>query len=80
MCERLAHSHFDVHDIEVSVADGIVTLSGQVRERGQKYRLEEIADGLFGVRDVDNQVRVGRRQAQHQSTQEQTEKGTNDSP
>ncbi|WP_011300499.1 BON domain-containing protein [Cupriavidus necator] len=80
VCERLAHSHFDVHDIEVSVAGGIVTLSGQVRERGQKYRLEEIADGVFGVRDVDNQVRVGRTQARHQSTQEKTETGTKDSP
>lgn len=93
VCERLAHSRFDVHDIEVSVADGIVTLSGQVRERDQKYRLEEIADAVFGVRDVDNQIRPGRTQAQQpptqqptlqqqtqQRTQEQTQKGTKESP
>ncbi|CAG2147473.1 hypothetical protein LMG31506_03637 [Cupriavidus yeoncheonensis] len=69
VCERLAHSRFDVSDVEVAVADGIVTLSGKVKERGQKYRIEEVVDTVFGVRDVDNQIRVGRAST---STQEAT--------
>jgi len=66
VCERLAHSWFDVSEVEVAVADGIVTLSGQVRERGQKYRIEEVVDTVFGVRDVDNRIRVGRASASTQ--------------
>lgn len=60
VCERLARSALDVSEVEVVVADGVVTLGGRMGERGQKYRAEEIADTVFGVRDVDNQIRVAR--------------------
>lgn len=61
VCERLAHeSGLDVGHVEVNVKDGVVTLTGSVNDRRQKYRIEDVADDCFGVKDVDNQVRVQR--------------------
>jgi hypothetical protein len=61
LCERLAHSgRLDVSDVEVAVEGGVVTLTGSVPERQQKYLLEDIAEEVFGVEDVRNEVRVQR--------------------
>ncbi|MGN5478417.1 BON domain-containing protein [Cupriavidus basilensis] len=54
---------FDVSEVEVTVAEGLVTLGGEVGERADKYGIEEIADGVFGVREVDNQIRLRVRRA-----------------
>lgn len=63
VCERLTHQRqLDVRDVEVQVQDGVVTLTGTVRDRQQKYRIEDIADDTFGVRDVHNQLRVQRQE------------------
>lgn len=59
LCERLTHDHdVDASDIEVKVADGVVTLSGSVRDRWMKHRAEDIADGCNGVHSVENRIRV----------------------
>lgn len=59
LCERLTHDHdVDASDIEVKVAEGIVTLSGSVRDRWMKHRAEDIADGCNGVHSVENRIRV----------------------
>jgi len=50
----------DATEIEVSVMDGNVTLSGSVNDRNQKRRAEEVVEHLSGVRDVTNNVRVNR--------------------
>ena len=50
----------DAHDVEVKVQDGEVTLTGTVPSRAERWRLEEVADGAFGVTDVRNDVRVSR--------------------
>jgi osmotically-inducible protein OsmY len=50
----------DASDIEVAVTDGEVTLSGNARAREEKRRAEEIIDGISGVREVHNQLRVSR--------------------
>lgn len=61
LCERLAmSSRVDVREVEVSVSGGVVTLSGTVQDRQQKYRIEDMADEVFGVKDVHNQIRVTR--------------------
>ncbi|ODV44261.1 hypothetical protein AWV79_09850 [Cupriavidus sp. UYMMa02A] len=62
LCQQLAYSRFDVSEVEVKVAEGVVTLGGEVGERADKFGIEEIADGVFGVREVDNQIRTPRAQ------------------
>jgi len=59
VCERLAHDgHVDLREVEVQVAGGVVTLSGAARDRREKLRIEDIADHVMGVKDVQNQLRV----------------------
>jgi hypothetical protein len=59
--ERLTEdAYLDATDIEVAVADGVVTLSGSVDGRPDKRRAEDIADAVSGVRDVSNQLRIQR--------------------
>jgi hypothetical protein len=61
VCERLAmNPYVDVGDVSVEVANGVVTLDGTVRERREKYVIEDIADAVFGVTEVDNRLRVQR--------------------
>lgn len=48
----------DASDIEVSVAAGEVTLDGKVGERFAKRHAEDIAEGVTGVRHVQNNLRV----------------------
>jgi osmotically-inducible protein OsmY len=47
----------DASEIEVSVADGEVTLAGTVEDRRGKRRAEDIADGVSGVKHVQNNLR-----------------------
>lgn len=62
VCERLTMDHdVDASDIEVSVNGGVVTLEGSVNERHAKRIAEDIADGVRGVTDVQNNLRVNRR-------------------
>ena len=64
VCDRLSHQYdVDATDVEVSVSSGEVTLTGTVTDRDQKFRIEQIADGVGGVSEVHNQVRVRREAA-----------------
>lgn len=59
VCERLTEDEkVDASDIEVSVADGEVTLIGTVRSRTSKRRAAQVAEDVRGVRDVHNTIRV----------------------
>ena len=61
VCERLTMDHdVDASEIEVNVADGVVTLSGTVNERHAKRIAEDICESVAGVKDVLNQLRVNR--------------------
>lgn len=61
VCDRLAHHpEVDVSDVTVDVDKGLVKLGGTVGDRRQKYIVEEIADAVYGVKDVENQIRVRR--------------------
>lgn len=62
ICERLTlHDGVDVSEVSVEVAAGVVTLSGMVEDRYEKHLIEDIADDVFGVQDVENRIRVQRR-------------------
>ncbi|MBS1958486.1 MAG: BON domain-containing protein [Bdellovibrionales bacterium] len=56
--EALTFDHgIDASDIDVSVKDGIVTLSGSVPERKMKHEAELCAERVYGVIDVKNDLR-----------------------
>ena len=55
------HGMIDASDIEVSVQDGEVTLRGVVEHREAKWLAEEIAESVFGVKEVNNQIKVKQR-------------------
>lgn len=65
VCERLTEDdHIDASDIEVQVSDGVVTLTGSVDVRSMKHHAEDVAEACGGVRDVENRIRVSRRDEQ----------------
>jgi osmotically-inducible protein OsmY len=65
VCDRLAEApDVDASDIEVQTSNGEVTLSGSVREREEKRRAEDLIEGVSGVRDIRNNLRVSRPQGQ----------------
>ncbi|MGE3683288.1 MAG: BON domain-containing protein [Bdellovibrionales bacterium] len=59
VCERLARDpDIDASEMEVEVQGGEVILRGTVPEREMKRRAEDLADQVYGVRDVHNQLRL----------------------
>ncbi len=59
ICEALIRDHdIDTSLLRVVVKDGVVSLQGRVSSRRDKFRVEQIAEGARGVRDVENQLRV----------------------
>lgn len=48
----------DASEMEVTVSNGEVTLSGTVRSRYEKRRAEDVSERVPGVRDVNNRLRV----------------------
>lgn len=64
--ERLTSCDIDCTDITCNVKDGEVSLSGTVQDRRNKFDIEHIADGVTGVRDINNQIRVDSNRAQWQ--------------
>jgi hypothetical protein len=60
VCERLAHGHIDPSNVSVKAENGVVTLEGTVSSRHDKFHVEELVDGVLGVKEVDNRLRVRR--------------------
>jgi hypothetical protein len=61
VCEALTHHPYvDASDIEVTVRDGEVTLTGTVDARMVKRAAEDACDHVRGVQDVHNHLRVRR--------------------
>jgi len=50
--------YIDASDVEVSVNNCTVTLSGRVDTRGEKRRAEDLVESVSGVKDVSNQLSV----------------------
>ena len=76
ICDRLmAHPRIDATDIEVEVREGKVVLRGVVPDRGTKHRAEDLVEGVLGVGEVDNQLRVqrGDRPAAGEPTREESD-------
>lgn len=77
VCEQLMSRGLDCSGVEVSVKDGVVTLTGEVCERQDKHRIEQIAADVSGVSDVENQLRM-KKQTDDQSGSSAS-RGTSDS-
>jgi osmotically-inducible protein OsmY len=59
VCELLTRSHdVDASNIEVTVHEGTVLLSGMVEDRRSKRIAEDLAQEAWGAKDVQNQIRV----------------------
>ncbi|MCO5100618.1 MAG: BON domain-containing protein [Burkholderiaceae bacterium] len=59
ICERLGDERWiDLSGVDVYVEDGNVRLEGEVPDRFSKFAIEDIAAGAWGVKDVDNRIRV----------------------
>jgi len=57
--DRLGDDYYiDASDIEVMVSNTEVTLTGTVPTRNDKRRAEDIAEGVSGVTNVENRLRV----------------------
>jgi osmotically-inducible protein OsmY len=77
VCERLTQDdRVDASNIEVTVKDGEVTLSGTTHSREDKRRAEDIVDSVSGVRDVSNSLRVSKQDTQSQDTGQQADTST----
>jgi hypothetical protein len=64
----------DSENIEVSVKDGEVTLTGTVSDRNDKWEAEQLASAVLGVDEVINQLRVKRSSEGESSQQGGTER------
>lgn len=60
-------SRLDASEIEVEVSDGEVTLTGTVTNREDKRYAEDVAEGVSGVKHIQNNLRVKRDMSQSQS-------------
>lgn len=52
------NSMIDASDIEISVSNGEVTLSGTVNSKRNKRLAEDLAESVSGVRNIENKLRV----------------------
>ncbi len=52
------HPYIDAYELEVSVSDGDVTLSGSAESRYDKRLAEDIAYDVAGVKNVENRIRI----------------------
>ena len=59
VCERLMQDQsLDVSEVSVNVSDGCVRLEGTVPERYMKHVIEDVADSCWGVKDIENHLRI----------------------
>ena len=56
--DRLSEGYLDASDVEVSVSNAEVTLTGTVNSRRDKRQAEDIAESVSGVTNVENRLRV----------------------
>lgn len=61
ICEVMSRQgYIDASDIEVMVEGGVVRLTGLVETREEKRALEQMADHVHGVEEVQNEIRLRR--------------------
>lgn len=54
----MQHGQIDASEIVVEMNDGEVNLTGTVDDRQTKRLAEDVAENVFGVQDIHNQLHV----------------------
>jgi len=54
----MTHPDIDASDIDIAVANGVVTLTGTAEDRHEKRLAEYIAEDVVGIDDVENRLKV----------------------
>ena len=67
--------YVDASDIEVKVEKCEVVLTGNVSDREQKRRAEDIVESISGVRHVENRLRVNQEHTAYASNQRRSYTG-----
>jgi hypothetical protein len=63
VCEALNDSYsVDASEIEVNVKEGHVILTGTIEGRDAKREVEHLVDGIRGVEDVQNNLKLNRKE------------------
>ena len=63
VCEILLKDRYvDASDVAVNVEDGVVRLAGTVANREDRFAIERVIDGIWGVEDIENDIKVKKRQ------------------
>jgi hypothetical protein len=70
------HPDVDATEIDVQVSNGEVTLTGTVDHRQAKRMAEDAAEGVSGVKEVHNQLRVKQSQQHEQSSSSTSSSGS----
>ncbi|MBX9696289.1 MAG: BON domain-containing protein [Cyanobacteria bacterium] len=52
------HLDLDAREVDIIVSNGEVTIKGTVQDREDKRLIEEVAEDVFGVKNVQNLLRV----------------------
>jgi hypothetical protein len=74
VCDCLTDDdRLDASNIEVTVKEGEVTLSGTATSREDKRRAESLAERISGVKEVQNSIRVQDQQRSQTGTQSSTQ-------
>jgi osmotically-inducible protein OsmY len=59
VCETLMEDpDIDAGEVSIEVSGGVVTLTGTAEDRRTKYLIEEAAESVSGVKDINNQLRL----------------------
>jgi hypothetical protein len=59
MCELIARqTDVDASEVDIEVMSGVVTMTGVVEDRAAKRELEDVAERVFGVADIHNNLKV----------------------
>ncbi len=61
LCEQLCDDPLvDARQVDPRCEGGCIVLEGEFSSRWMKHRVEDIADGIMGAKEVENRLRVGR--------------------
>jgi len=71
----MRHEAVEVDDVTIEVRNGEVAIEGSVPERWMKYVIENIADACYGVKHIENRLRIADHSAGRKATSSEQRHG-----